>query len=371
VLALEDGRIFKGRSIGASGERAGEVVFNTDMTGYQEILTDPSYKGQIVVMTSSLIGNYGTNEEDIESSAPQVEGFVVREASRTPSNWRSTTPLPELLEKHGVVAAEDVDTRALTLHIREKGAMRAVISTEDADGKSLVEKARASPPMVGRNLASEVTCEAAYDWPEEPRGGQDKGGPPVTVIVYDFGVKRSILRGLARAGCRVKVVTASTPAADVLDSKPDGVLFSNGPGDPQPVEAGIRAAREIIGKIPVFGICLGHQIMGLALGGRTYKLKFGHHGSNHPVKDLVIDRIQITAQNHGFCVDAESLRGHDAKITHLNLNDRTVEGLALPDAKAFSVQFHPEAGPGPHDARGLFGRFVALLRQGYGGRRPS
>jgi len=362
VLALEDGRVFTGRSIGAQGERAGEVVFNTGLTGYQEILTDPSYKGQIVTMTSPLIGNYGTNDEDPESDSPKVEGFVVRESSRHASNWRSTGPLPELLEKHGVVAADDIDTRALTLHIREKGAMRAVVSTEEADEKRLVEKARASPAMVGRNLASEVTCEAAYDWPEEPAGVQGKDGPPVTVIVYDFGVKRSILRGLARAGCRVRVVSASTPAADVLDSKPDGVLFSNGPGDPEPVEAGIGAAREIIGKIPVFGICLGHQIMGLALGGRTYKLKFGHHGSNHPVKDLVTDRIQITAQNHGFCVDAESLKGHDVKITHLNLNDDTIEGLALPDARAFSVQFHPEAGPGPHDARGLFRRFVEMIR---------
>jgi carbamoyl-phosphate synthase small subunit len=362
VLALEDGRIFKGRSIGAEGERTGEVVFNTGMTGYQEILTDPSYKGQIVTMTSPLIGNYGTNDEDPESGSPKVEGFVVRESSRTPSNWRSRQGLPDLLKKWGIVAAEDVDTRALTLHIREKGAMRAVISTEDAHEKSLVEKARASPPMVGRDLASEVTCEADYDWPEEPAGLQGKDGPPVTVIVYDFGVKRSILKGLARAGCRVRVVPASTPAQEVLAASPDGVLFSNGPGDPEPVEPGVRAAREIVGGVPVFGICLGHQIMGLALGGRTYKLKFGHHGSNHPVKDLVTDRIQITAQNHGFCVDAESLPGQDAKITHLNLNDQTVEGLALPDARAFSVQFHPEAGPGPHDAGGLFGRFVEMIR---------
>ncbi len=362
VLALEDGRVFTGRSIGAQGERAGEVVFNTGLTGYQEILTDPSYRGQIVTMTAPLIGNYGTNDEDPESDSPKVEGFVVRESSRHASNWRSTGPLPELLEKHGVVAADDIDTRALTLHIREKGAMRAVISTEDADEKRLVEKARASPAMVGRNLASEVTCEAAYDWPEEPAGVQGKDGQPVVVFVYDFGVKRSILRGLARAGCRVRVVPASTDAGEVLASRPDGVVFSNGPGDPEPVEAGIRAAREIVGKIPVFGICLGHQIMGLALGGRTYKLKFGHHGSNHPVKDLVADRIQITAQNHGFCVDDESLKGHDAKITHVNLNDHTVEGLALPDAKAFSVQFHPEAGPGPHDAQGLFQRFVRMIR---------
>ncbi len=362
MLALEDGRIFKGRSIGASGESTGEVVFNTGMTGYQEILTDPSYKGQIVTMTSPLIGNYGTNHEDPESDSPKVEGFVVRESSRLASNWRSTLSLPELLRQQGVVAGEDIDTRALTLHIREKGAMRAVISTEDGDEKSLVEKARSGPPMVGRNLAAEVTCSEPYDWPEEPAGVQGKDGRPVTVIVYDFGVKRSILRSLAAAGCKPRVVPASTPAEEVLAASPDGVVFSNGPGDPQPVECGIRAAREIIGKVPVFGVCLGHQIMGLALGGRTYKLKFGHHGSNHPVKDLVTDRIQITAQNHGFCVDADSLTGHDAKITHVNLNDETVEGLALPDARAFSVQFHPEAGPGPHDAQGLFQRFVGMIR---------
>ncbi len=359
MLALEDGRVFTGRSIGAAGERAGEVVFNTGMTGYQDVLTDPSYKGQSVALTSPLSGNYGTNDEDPESDSPKVEGFVVRESSRVASNWRTRRPLPELLEERGVVAADDIDTRALTLHIRERGAMRAVISTKDADEKRLVEKARASPPMVGRNLAGEVTCRDAYDWPEEPAGD----GRSVVVFVYDFGVKRSILRGLAVAGCRVRVVPALTDAAEVLAARPDGVVFSNGPGDPEPVETGIRAAREIIGKVPVFGICLGHQIMGLALGGRTCKLKFGHHGSNHPVKDLATGRIEITAQNHGFCVDAESLEGHDAKITHVNLNDHTVEGLALPGAKAFSVQFHPEAGPGPHDARGLFARFVQLIRR--------
>jgi carbamoyl-phosphate synthase small subunit len=360
ALALEDGRVFTGRSIGARSEHAGEVVFNTGMTGYQEVLTDPSYKGQIVTMTSPLIGNYGTNDEDLESDSPKVEGFVVRESSRLASNWRSTRPLPELLEERGVVAADDIDTRALTLHIREKGAMRAVISTEDQSERSLVEKARSSPSIVGQDLAREVTCAEAYEWPEEPSCSD--GLEPFKITVYDFGVKRSILNGLAAAGCRVRVVPASTSADEVLASKPDGVVFSNGPGDPEPVESGIRAAREIVGKVPVLGICLGHQIMGLALGGKTYKLKFGHHGSNHPVKDLATDRIEITAQNHGFCVDAESLDGHDAKITHLNLNDHTVEGLALPDAKAFSVQFHPEAGPGPHDARGLFRRFVEMIR---------
>jgi carbamoyl-phosphate synthase small subunit len=362
VLALEDGRVFKGSSIGAPGIAAGEVVFNTGMTGYQEILTDPSYAGQIVTMTSPLIGNYGTNDEDPESARPHVEGLVVRESSRAPSNWRSDTPLPELLSKRGVVAADDIDTRALTLHIRERGAMRAVISAEDAAADDLVDRARASPPMEGRDLASVVTCPEAYDWPEAATVRE--GGRELSVTVYDFGVKRSILKGLAAAGFRVRVVPAATPAAEVLSSKPDGVFFSNGPGDPAPVEPGIAAARGIVGKVPVFGICLGHQIMGLALGGRTYKLKFGHHGSNHPVKDLTTERIEITAQNHGFCVDADSLTDHEVQITHVNLNDSTVEGLSLPKERAFSVQFHPEAGPGPHDARGLFGRFADMTRGG-------
>jgi carbamoyl-phosphate synthase small subunit len=363
MLALEDGRVFRGSSIGAEGESAGEVVFNTGMTGYQEILTDPSYRGQIVAMTSPLIGNYGSNEEDPESVRPQVEGFVVRESSRLASNWRSETALPDLLRKWDIVAADDVDTRALTLHIREKGAMRAVISTEDRSEESLVEKARASPKMVGRNLADEVSCREPYEWTEAPELSEpEQGGEPLRAVVYDFGVKRSILRGLARAGFSVRVVPASTRAEEVLASKPDGVLLSNGPGDPEPVESGVRAARELAGRVPVFGICLGHQIMGLALGGRTFKLKFGHHGSNHPVKDLMTDRIEITAQNHGFCVDAESIKGRDVKVTHLNLNDRTVEGLEVPEARAFSVQFHPEAGPGPHDARGLFKRFAGMCR---------
>ena len=362
-LALEDGRVFKGRSVGAPGSAAGEVVFNTGLTGYQEILTDPSYAGQIVTMTSPLIGNYGTNDEDLESARPHVEGFIVRESSRLPSNWRSGESLPELLAKHGVVAADDIDTRALTLHIREQGAMRAVISSEDGvTDDDLVDRAKASLPMEGRDLASVVTTSEAYDWPDAPLVAD--GGSELSVTVYDFGVKRSILRGLAAAGFRVRVVPAATPAEEVLASKPDGVFFSNGPGDPAPVEAGIAAAREIVGKVPVFGICLGHQIMGLALGGRTYKLKFGHHGSNHPVKDLTTERIEITAQNHGFCVDAESLTDREVSVTHVNLNDRTVEGLSLPGERASSVQFHPEAGPGPHDARGLFRRFADAILGG-------
>jgi len=362
ALALEDGRVFKGRAIGAPGTAEGEVVFNTGLTGYQEILTDPSYAGQIVTMTSPLIGNYGTNDEDTESARPHVEGFVVRESSRLSSNWRSAKPLPELLAGAGVVAADDIDTRALTLHIREKGAMRAVISTEGCSDDDLVDRARASAPMEGRDLASVVTTPEAYDWPEAPT--VPEGGRELTVIAYDFGVKRSILCGLAGAGFRVRVVPASTPPEEVLASGPDGVFFSNGPGDPAPVESGIAAARGIVGKVPVFGICLGHQIMGLALGGRTYKLKFGHHGSNHPVKDLTTDRIEITAQNHGFCVDADSLAGREVDVTHVNLNDRTVEGLALPGERASSVQFHPEAGPGPHDARGLFRRFADAILGG-------
>jgi carbamoyl-phosphate synthase small subunit len=361
-LALEDGRVFEGRSVGAEGSAEGEVVFNTGMTGYQEILTDPSYAGQIVTMTSPLIGNYGTNDEDPESAKPHVEGFIVRESSRLPSNWRSGKSLPELLAEAGVVAADNIDTRALTLHIREKGAMRAVISTDGASESDLVDRAKASPPMEGRDLANVVTTPEAYDWSDAPAVAE--GARELAVIVYDFGVKRSILRGLAAAGFRVRVVPASTPASEVLAAKPDGVFFSNGPGDPAPVEAGIAAAREIVGKVPVFGICLGHQIMGLALGGRTYKLKFGHHGSNHPVKDLTTERIEITAQNHGFCVDAESLTDREVSVTHVNLNDKTVEGLSLPGERASSVQFHPEAGPGPHDARGLFRRFADAIHGG-------
>jgi len=310
-------------------------------------------------MTSPLIGNYGTNDEDLESAGPHVEGFVVRESSRLSSNWRSARPLPDLLAEAGVVAADDIDTRALTLHIREKGAMRAVISTEDLSESDLVDRARATPPMEGRDLASVVTTPEAYDWPDEPK--VNEGSRELAVTVYDFGVKRSILRGLAGAGLRVRVVPASTPPEEVLASGPDGVFFSNGPGDPAPVESGIAAARGIVGKVPVFGICLGHQIMGLALGGRTYKLKFGHHGSNHPVKDLTTGRIEITAQNHGFCVNADSLAGREVSVTHVNLNDRTVEGLSLPGECASSVQFHPEAGPGPHDARGLFRRFADAI----------
>ena len=362
LVALEDGRVFVGRSFGAEGERTGEIVFNTGMTGYQEIITDPSYKGQIVTMTYPLIGNYGSNGEDPESPSPTVEGLVVRESARSPSNWRSSAPLPALLAAHGVVAAEDIDTRALTLHIRERGAMRACISTVDLSRDTLVDKARASPPMVGRDLASTVTCREPYDWPERPACAGSERAP--LVVVYDFGVKRSILRELVRAGCLVRVVPASTPASEVLASRPDGVVLSNGPGDPEPLADAARAARELAGKVPLFGICLGHQILGLALGGKTYKLRFGHHGSNHPVKDLTTGRIEITAQNHGFCVDAGSLPGQEVKVTHVNLNDRTVEGLEIPALKAFSVQFHPEAGPGPHDARGLFKRFASLVRGG-------
>ncbi len=362
TLALEDGRVFRGISFGAPGESAGEVVFNTGMTGYQEIITDASYKGQIVTMTYPLIGNYGTNDGDRESDGPQVEGLIVREASRVASNWQSGEDLQAYLSRNGVVAIEDVDTRALTLHIREKGAMRGVLSTEDHVAKSLVEKALASPEMSGRDLASVVTCKKPYEFTDEQAAGADRKAEPVNVTVYDFGVKRSILKQLTRAGCRVRVVPASTPASDVLATKPDGVLLSNGPGDPEPVTGGIAAAKDIIGKVPVFGICLGHQIMGLALGGERFKHKFGHHGSNHPGRDETTGRIEITAQNHCFCVDPDSLAGHDVRVTHVNLNDHTVEGLALADARAFGIQFHPEAGPGPHDARGLFARFVETLR---------
>ncbi len=362
AIALEDGRVFEGESFGAIGKRAGEVVFNTSMTGYQEVLTDPSYKGQIVTMTYPLIGNYGVNPDDVESGGPKVEGFVVREYCPYPSNWSSTGNLADYLVKHGIVAVSEVDTRALTKHIRTAGAMRAVIAAGDYDLDGLVADARSSPGMVGRDLVKEVTCERTYTW----RDGKKVGEDAPHVVVYDFGVKLNILRCLAASGCRVSVFPAATGAAEVLRLDPAGILLSNGPGDPAGVPYVVDEVRKLLGKKPMFGICLGHQLLALALGGKTYKLKFGHRGANHPVKELATGKIDITCQNHGFCVDIDSLDQREVELTHINLNDMTLEGLRHKTMTIMSVQYHPEASAGPHDARHLFDRFRRMLTNDQG-----
>jgi len=352
ILALEDGTIFEGKSFGASGERTGEVVFNTSMAGYQEILTDPSYKGQIVTMTYPLIGNYGVNLEDIESRKPFVEGFVVKEYSRIASNWRAQENLDEYLKEYNILGIEGIDTRALTRRIRLQGAMKAAISDRELDGKRLVEKARESPGLVGRDLVKEVTFDKVQHW-----NGEGK----YKVVVIDCGVKFNILRKLAENNCRVTVVPYYTDTNKILAEKPNGIVLSNGPGDPAGVGYVVETVKGLIGELPIFGICLGHQILGLAFGGKTYKLKFGHHGANHPVKDLKTGKISITVQNHGFCVDIESLNKEDIEITHINLNDNTLEGMKHRRLPLFSVQFHPEASPGPHDTEYLFKEFVDLM----------
>ena len=374
-MALEDGRVFEALSFGASGEHCGEVVFNTSMTGYQEVLTDPSYKGQIVTMTYPLVGNYGVNEDDFESTHPQVEGFVVKESCSFPSNWRSKGSLGDYLKCHGIVGIEGVDTRALTKHIRTAGAMRGILSTEDLDPDSLVEKSRNSPAMVGSDWVKAVTCSEAYEWGEKEGTGAglwkwEKGqedNPPIgkkfRVVAMDFGMKYNIVRHLASRGCQVSVVPAQMSAEEILKVNPHGIFLSNGPGDPAALTYAIETVRALLGKKPIFGICLGHQLLGLAMGGKTYKLKFGHRGANQPVKNLLNGKIEITTQNHGFCVDMDTLPVGQVEITHINLNDQSLEGMRHRSLPVFSVQYHPEASAGPHDAAYLFDEFINLMQK--------
>ena len=351
ILLLADGRIFEGKSFGYQGETVGEVCFNTGMTGYQEILTDPSYCKQIVTMTSPHIGNYGINEEDIESENIQVAGFVIKEETMTPSNWRSTQSLGEYLKKNKIVGIKEIDTRSLTRHIRDKGAMNGIISSNDLDIQSLDKKLKKFPDMNGLDLAKDVTTQKKYKWPGK---GQYK------VAVIDFGIKKNILRLLSDVGCELTVFPASIKAEDILSFEPDGVFLSNGPGDPLAVTYGIETVKKLLGKVPLFGICLGHQILALALGASTFKLKFGHRGINHPVRNNEKNTVEITSQNHGFAVDLDSLPPNVIS-THINLNDNTSGGIRCTDIPAFSVQYHPESSPGPHDSRYLFNQFIEMM----------
>lgn len=368
TLVIEDGTVFEGFSFGREGEAYGEVVFNTSITGYQEILTDPSYNGQIVAMTYPEIGNYGVNPEDVESRMPFLRGFIVKEYWKEPSNWRSRGSLGKYLSDNGVVGIEGVDTRSLTRLIRSKGAQKAVISTTESDPQKLLRKVRASQGIVGIDLVTEVSCDNPYKWSEgtgawrpasDTLSGEKKR---FRVVAYDYGLKQNILRKLVDHGCEVTIAPSRTPPHEILSMKPDGIFLSNGPGDPAAVAYAVESVRTLIGKKPIFGICLGHQILGLALGGSTYKLKFGHRGANQPVKNLRTGKVEITSQNHGFAVDAESLGG-DVEITHINLNDNTVEGLRHREHPVFSVQYHPEASPGPHDSSYLFREFIELMEE--------
>ena len=392
ILALEDGSVFNGRAAGARARRGGEVVFNTSLTGYQEVFTDPSYTGQIVCLTYPHIGNVGTNADDEEAGKPYIEALVVREFSSIASNWRSGETAQQYLERHGVPVIWDIDTRALVRRLRDVGSLRGVLSTDSTPVEKLIAEARALPTMAGQDLATRVTTPKQYEWSSHsialaqplaaaagvgPSGNGSRAGKKLAavpsdgparfrVVAYDFGIKQNILRLLVDHGCEVTVVPAKTSADDVLALKADGVFLSNGPGDPEPVTYAVGNIRKLLGRVPIFGICLGHQLCGLALGGKTFKLKFGHHGSNHPVKNLLTGKIEITSQSHGFCVDPDSLPASDVEITHLNLNDHTNEGLRHRSLPLFSVQYHPEASPGPHDARYLFDDFIALMKEAGG-----
>lgn len=369
ILALEDGTVFEGRAFGALTERSGEVVFNTSLTGYQEIFSDPSYSGQIVVLTYPQIGNYGSTAEDMESARPYIEGLAVREFSPMVSSWRSDQAADAFLKAHNIPIIDSIDTRKLVRHLRTRGVMRGVLSSISADARALIEKARSIPSMTGLDLATRVSTANSYPWtqPVGPCSPSEriKGGGELAyhVAAFDFGIKRNILRRLVTSGCRVTVVPAGTSAEDVLELKPDGVFLSNGPGDPEPLAAQAAEVRKLFGKKPVFGICLGHQILGLAMGGKTYKLKFGHRGGNHPVLNRQTNKVEITAQNHGFAVDPESLPDNIAEVTHVNLNDGTVEGLRHRSEPVFCVQYHPEAAPGPHDSLYLFDDFIRLMQE--------
>jgi len=365
LIALEDGTVFEGESFTGPGEVAGEIVFNTGMAGYQEVLTDPSYKGQIVTMTYPLIGNYGVTPEDMESERVQVEAFLIKEYNAIPSNFRSRGTLADFLKQYNVLGVEGIDTRALTRHIRVAGALKGIVSTEDLDPASLVRKAQESPGLLGRDLVREVCCQGPYGWAANtPQPGSDfstaaKG--KYKVVAIDYGLKYNQLRLLTERGCGVQVVPAYTSAEEILAMNPDGIFLANGPGDPAGIPGVVETIRALLGKKPIFGICLGHQLLGLAYGGQTYKLKFGHRGVNQPVKDLTTGRIEITSQNHGFCVDADTLNKDEVEITHINLNDNSVEGMSHKKYPVFSVQYHPENAPGPHDALYLFDRFVEMM----------